>query len=48
MQFRLIRIINDQKQIIFVVYPKGYDFGRGFSTLGLAFDYIKAVLNSNI
>jgi hypothetical protein len=30
----------------YIVYPSGYDYGRGFSTLQLAFDYINSILKN--
>lgn len=46
MQFKL------QKQFynnlpVYIVYPSGYDYGRGFSTLVLAFAHIKVMLRNS-
>jgi hypothetical protein len=45
MKFKLQRKNIDGSNM-FVVYPKGYDYGRGFSTLENAFAFMRAILRS--
>jgi hypothetical protein len=47
MQFKLQKTKTELGQTVFIVYPRGYDHSRGFSTLALAFDYMRAILASN-
>lgn len=46
MKFRLQKTKTELGQGVFIVYPKGYDYGRGFSTIEGAFDYIKSILKN--
>ncbi len=46
MTFKIKRIQNEQGQMIWCVYPKGYDYGRGFSTLEKAFDYMNLIIKN--
>jgi len=42
---KLKRILTDRHEMMYIVYPAGYDYGRGFSSLKLAFDFIRAFNN---
>lgn len=46
MNFKLQKTKSETGQAVFIVYPKNYDYGRGFSSLQKAFDYMNLIIRN--